>query len=273
MKPRILTGLVLLPPAIYLIGWSPEWLFLLAVLATVECGLYEFFRISRHAGFRGFPAVGYVAGAVICLVQTTAVRGSGELTSIVLALAIVVTAAHGLRWTPDLKQYLSAVTTTLFGLLYVAFTLSWLLPVRFAEPARGQKVVFLLFLVIWAGDTCAFFVGRAFGRHRLFPRISPKKTVEGSLAGLAGSVVVAWAFARWFWRSSDLRVVIVLAVLIAVAGQVGDLVESALKRGADLKDSGALLPGHGGWLDRIDSLLFGVPVLWVALQLKDFWPW
>jgi phosphatidate cytidylyltransferase len=273
MKSRILTALVLLPPVIYLIGWASEWLFLLAVLATVERGLYEYFHISRQAGFQSLPVVGYVAGAAVCLVQTTAVRRIGELAPVVLVLIILLTAAFALRWTSDLKQYLGAVTTTIFGVLYVAFTLSWLLPLRFSAPATGQKVIFLLFLVVWAGDICAFLVGRSVGRHLLFPRVSPKKTVEGGVAGMVGSLLVAWAFAHWFWRTTDLKTVFLLAALIAVAGQVGDLVESALKRCAGLKDSAALLPGHGGLLDRIDSLLFGVPVLWVALATKDLWPW
>jgi phosphatidate cytidylyltransferase len=273
MKSRILTALILFPPVIYLIGWAPEWLFLLALLATVERGLYEYFHLSRQAGFKGFPTVGYVAGAAVCLVQTTAVRRTGELSLVVLVLIILLTAAFALWRTSDLKQYLGAVATTILGVLYVAFTLCWLLPLRFSAPATGQKVILFLFLVIWAGDVSAFFVGRSVGRHLLFPRVSPKKTVEGGLAGLVGSLLVAWAFAHWFWRTADLKTVFLLAALVAVAGQVGDLVESALKRGADLKDSAALLPGHGGLLDRMDSLLFGVPVLWVALAIKDLWPW
>jgi phosphatidate cytidylyltransferase len=273
MKSRILTALALFPPVIYLIGWAPEWLFLLAVLAAVECGLHEYFHLSRQAGFQSLPAVGYVAGAAVCLVQTTAVRRIGELSAVVLVLTVVLAAAIALWWTSDVKRYLGAVATTIFGVLYVAVALSWLLPLRFSQPASGQKMVLLLFLVIWAGDICAFFIGCWLGRHPLFPRISPKKTVEGGVAGLVGSLLVAWAFAHWFWRTADLKTVFLLAALIAVAGQVGDLVESALKRCADLKDSAALLPGHGGLLDRIDSLLFGVPVLWVALATKDLWPW
>lgn len=273
MKARILTAVVLLPPVIYLIGWAPEWLFLLAVLATAERGLYEYFHISRQAGFQSLPTVGYVAGAAVCLVQTTAVRRIGELSPVVLVAIILLTAALAVWGTSDLKQYLGAVATTIWGVLYVAVGLSWLLPLRFAQPASGQKVVLLLFLVIWAGDICAFLVGRSLGRYLLFPRVSPKKTVEGGVAGLVGSLLVAGAFAHWFWRAADLKTVFLLAALIAVAGQVGDLVESALKRCAGLKDSAALLPGHGGLLDRIDSLLFGVPVLWVALATKDLWPW
>ena len=132
-------------------------------------------------------------------------------------------------------------------------------------PRAGPQPLLLLFLVIWAGDICAYLIGRPFGRIPFFARISPRKTWEGALAGLAGSLLAAWGFAYWFWKTADLKTVMLLAAWIAVAGQVGDLVESAIKRGAKQKDSGALLPGHGGFLDRIDSLLFGAPALWLAL--------
>jgi phosphatidate cytidylyltransferase len=168
-----------------------------------------------------------------------------------------------------LKQYLGAAATTVFGVLYVAFTLCWLVPLRFSKPLEGRNLVFLLFIVIWAGDIFAYLGGRLFGRTPVFLRVSPKKTVEGAVAGFAGSMAVAWVFTRWLWRVADLETTMVLAGLIAVAGQLGDLVESALKRGADLKDSGTLLPGHGGLLDRIDSLLFGTPTLWLAVTFKE----
>jgi phosphatidate cytidylyltransferase len=107
----------------------------------------------------------------------------------------------------------------------------------------------------------------------LFPRVSPKKTWEGAMAGLAGSLLAAGAYSRWAWRTADLAVVLILAGLIAIAGQVGDLAESAMKRGAGVKDSGGILPGHGGVLDRIDALLFGSAALWLALSLKDLGIW
>jgi phosphatidate cytidylyltransferase len=137
----------------------------------------------------------------------------------------------------------------------------------------GSILALFLFLVIWAGDICAYLIGRPFGRTPFFARISPRKTWEGALAGLAGSLLAAWACAHWFLARANPRTVILLAVWIAVAGQAGDLVESAIKRGANQKDSGTLLPGHGGFLDRIDSLLFGVPALWLAITLLAFFPW
>jgi phosphatidate cytidylyltransferase len=267
---RIITALVLFPPVIYLIGWAPEWLFLLALVATVELGLYEYFQISRQAGLAGIPAVGYAAGALICLAQVVELRRPGALLIVVLLLLLL--AALALLWASDLQQYLGALAATVFGVLYVALALSCVVPLRFSDPATGRGPIFLLFLAIWAGDIVAYLVGRSVGRRPLWPRISPKKTVEGAIAGFAGSLLAAWVYAHYFWQTADSKTVILLASLVAVAGQVGDLVESAMKRGANLKDSGTILPGHGGLLDRIDSLLFGAPALWLALALKDFWP-
>lgn len=272
MTSRIITALVLFPPVIYLIGWSPEWLFLLALVAAVERGLYEYFHIAQQAGFKGIPAVGYVAGALICLAQAAELRKPGALGSAVLILLLLLTLSLALRWATDLREYLGAVASTVFGVLYVAFALSWVVPLRFSNPDTGRGPIFLLFLVIWAGDTCAYLVGRSVGRHLLWPRISPKKTVEGAIGGFAASLLVAWVYAHYFWQTADMKTVILLAALVAVAGQVGDLAESAMKRGANLKDSGSILPGHGGLLDRIDGLLFAAPTLWLTLVLKDLWP-
>jgi len=287
MLRRTLTALLLIPPVIYLVGWSPRWLFLLALIATVELGLYEFFALSRQAGIKGFPAVGYVAGGALCIAQTYFLHKPEFSAFLLLMFLVLMTLGLALQGTADLKGYLGAVATTIFGTIYIALLLSCLVPLRFSEPAMGEKwfilpglsdqttgrkVLLLLFLVIWAGDIFAFLVGRAVGRTLLSPRVSPKKTVEGAVAGLVGSMLVAGVYAHWFWQTANLKAVILLGGLVAVSGQVGDLVESALKRGANLKDSGRLLPGHGGLLDRIDSLLFGAPALWLALTLRDFWP-
>jgi phosphatidate cytidylyltransferase len=217
-----------------------------------------------------------------------AVRGLGsnecEFYSILLIVAFVLIAlTFALVTSRDLKTYVGASSTTIFGVVYIALTLSCLLPLRFtplghvslckgtSDDAVGRNLLLLLFLVIWAGDTFAYLVGRTIGRKMLFPSISPKKTLEGSVAGFAGSLLVAWGFALLFWQTASLKKVILLAALVALFGQIGDLAESAMKRGADLKDSGSVLPGHGGLLDRVDSLLFGAPVLWLSLAIMDFW--
>jgi phosphatidate cytidylyltransferase len=190
----------------------------------------------------------------------------------------------------DLKDYLVATSVTIFGDLYIGLALSCLVPIRFSTSylgggwmlvrraegslalPLGTRLVLLLFVIIWAGDTSAYLVGRPLGRKPFFPRISPRKTWEGALAGLAGSLLAAWAFAHWFWKTADMKTVMLIAAWVAVAGQVGDLVESAIKRGANQKDSGTLLPGHGGFLDRIDSLLFAAPALWLAMWIQGFLP-
>ena len=284
MKLRFLTALLLIPLVIYLIGWSPKWLLLAAVIASVELCLYEFFHICQKAGFKTFPLLAYLGGAALCAVRAME-TSRAELYALVLLVALVlITLTVALPLTCDLKTYLGATATTIFGVVYIGLTLSCLLPLRFsslgagslglagtAGAIQGRNLMLLLFLVIWADDTFAYLVGRTFGRKLLFPSTSPKKTLEGSVAGLVGSLLVAWVFARLFWQTASLKTVILLAGIVALFGQIGDLAESAMKRGANLKDSGSVLPGHGGLLDRVDSLLFGAPILWLTLAIWDFW--
>jgi phosphatidate cytidylyltransferase len=284
MKLRILTALLLIPPVIYLIGWSPKWLLLAAVIVSVELCLYEFFKICQHAGFKPLSVLAYLASAALCALRAVDTSKPEMYSFLLLVAFVLITLTIALVMTRDLKTYLGATSTTIFGVAYIGLTLSCLLPLRFsrlgagslglggaADNPGGRKLVLLLFLVIWADDTFAYLVGRTFGRKILFPSISPKKTLEGSVAGFVGSLLVAWGFARLFWQTASLKTVILLAGLVALSGQIGDLAESAMKRGANLKDSGTVLPGHGGLLDRMDSLLFGAPVLWVTLVIMDIW--
>jgi len=275
---RTLTSLLLIPPVIYLIGWSPDWLFLLAVAAGVVLGLREFFGLCRAMGIKIFAWAGYVGAVALCVARVLPASAGYRCVDSILALAILLLPTLGLLRRTELKDYLAASAATLFGILYVGFALSCLIAIRGVHPpptvlgpagraddllAPGPRAVLLLFLVIWAGDISAYLVGRSVGRTPFFARISPRKTREGALAGLVGSALTAWGFAHWFWKSGEVKIIIMIAVGIAVAGQVGDLVESAIKRGADQKDSGTLLPGHGGFLDRIDSTLFAAPALWL----------
>jgi phosphatidate cytidylyltransferase len=283
MRTRVLTALVLVPPVLYLIVWAPWWLFLIALLVVVERAAYEYFRLSRAAGLEGHRGFGYAGCAALCLAQSADVRMPGAdfpgVTVLAVAVFSVLAALSlGLMLTRDVREYLRAACPSLFAVFYVGLMLSVLVPLRFsptvAQDLAGvvpqRYLLLFLFAVIWIGDASAYFVGRSFGRHRLFPHISPNKTLEGSLGGLSGSMLFAWALGHW-WRTSDLAALLLLAGLAAVSGQAGDLAESALKRSADLKDSGVLLPGHGGLLDRVDSLIFAGPTLWLALVVRHFW--
>ena len=271
MKRRILTGLPLALIVVYLIVQGREWLFVLAVLATVMISLHEYFHISREAGLGGWPWMGYVGVGLLCLAQMTGLQGEvpGEL--VLLLILILAIPIAGLVKVSDLKTYFGALASTVLGVLYIGFTFSWMIPLRFTDPVNGRNLTIMLFLIVWAEDIFAYVVGRLAGRTPLAKAISPKKTVEGAVAGLAGALLVAWGFSHWFWQTGDQKTVILIGGVVAVAGQAGDLVESALKRAANLKDSGTILPGHGGLLDRIDSLLFAAPTLWLLWHLKDFW--
>lgn len=273
MKTRVLTGVSVLVPVLYLIGWAPPWLFMAALAALVQGGLYEFFHISREAGMKPYPALGYAAGVVVCLAQWLDQRDGDGLALVAVALACLLILAVGVWHSRELTNYSASVAITVLGVVYVAFNLSCLFPLRFSSFgstfASGRQLLFFLIAVIVAGDIFAYLTGRLAGRRFMFPRVSPKKTFEGAVGGLAASVISGWIYARWFWRTNDWKLVIPLALCIALAGQAGDLVESALKRSANLKDSGVILPGHGGLLDRIDSMLFASPALWLALELRN----
>ena len=269
MKSRILTALALIPPVVYVLGWAPEWLFLLVLVAAAELCLYEYFAICRRAGFQPMAWLGYLAGALICLAPATLPTWL-PLALPVLTVVPLLILSLAMLGTPDLKDYLGKVACTLFGVLYIPLALSALAPLRFRspDPAAGRLAILLLFAVIWGGDTLAYFVGRSIGRRPLATRISPKKTVEGAIGGLLGSLLAALGVRLAFPRvqpNPDTWAFMVVVLLVALAGQIGDLAESALKRGGGVKDSGAVLPGHGGMLDRLDSLLFAAPTLWLVL--------
>jgi phosphatidate cytidylyltransferase len=178
------------------------------------------------------------------------------------------------------EQMLADASISIFCLFYIGMTLVTLPALR--EESNGPSLVAFLLCVVWAGDIAALYIGRAWGRHKMAPSLSPNKTWEGALGSLAGSLLAAGAllglahlFATqwdkvWLSYPEDLWYWLGLAVLVNVAAQVGDLAESALKRSAGVKDSGCLLPGHGGVLDRIDALLLAAPVLWYA-QLIHQW--
>ncbi len=150
------------------------------------------------------------------------------------------------------------------ALLFIVLPLSVLVRLH-AIPAIGPRLLLFALVLVWTGDTAAYFTGRAIGRNKLAPKLSPGKTWEGAAGNLLGSLLIGWAFARWL--QIGVSHMLIMAALGSVAGQVGDLLESAYKRSAGAKDSGALLPGHGGVLDRIDALLLAAPVVWYYFEI------
>jgi phosphatidate cytidylyltransferase len=259
---RVLTALVLVPILIAIIGYAPPLCFLLLVAGATVLALEEFFSLATQAGLEVFRISGH--GSSLLLLASLYGSGANPWTALlVLVASCFVFFALGLRRGSRLPTVLPGVAATMLGLLYVSLTLGLLVVVQRSPTSLGvgkQWVLFLL-LVVWFGDTGAYYVGRVFGRHALAPLISPKKTIEGALGGLLGNILAAFLGKHIFLSNAPFTHLLPLSILLGVVSQIGDLSESALKRGARVKDSSNLLPGHGGMLDRIDGVLFAGPVM------------
>ena len=245
---RLLTGAVLVPFAIFIIFRAPYWLFNFTSALLAFLCFFEFTRIVRGHGIEGPLWAGYPIGAAI-LSNYNPVALLG-----VLLLALGLTQDH-------MKQVLLYASAVLLGCLYI-FT-AW----RCAIDLRAIHSMWVLYALAanWVGDVAAYYTGRAFGRHKLAPVISPGKSWEGAIGSLLFSVAFGVVLAQQAQLPISIPNMVALSILVNIAGQLGDLAESALKRGAGIKDSGTLLPGHGGFLDRLDSSLFTLPVVYYAV--------
>jgi len=261
---RILTGIVLIPLVLALVLFAPPYLMVAVQLAIALVGVWEFFRLQEAAGFRVLRLPGYFFTAGLSLLTILGyIRFLTPFILAVLFCALLMLAAMLPKY--PLQNYLGTVTGSFFGPIYVSVPLAMLVWV-WMDYDGPYHVLFAL-VVIWTGDTAAFFIGKNFGKHKSSPRISPNKTWEGTIASFLAALVVSIFTAKYFWGGNGYAELLVLAAALNVAGQFGDLAESALKRSAGVKDSSKLIPGHGGVLDRIDALLFAAPVLWY------YWLW
>jgi phosphatidate cytidylyltransferase len=267
---RILTAAILIPLVLALVflGSAWHWLFTLVTAGVALLAAWEFLGLAEKGGASA-PRIAVLVALVALFAggfrypdQTASLFG-------ILSIGLLVYCTFSV----PVERMTPAVAVSIFCLFYTGLTLIAMPALH--DEANGPSLITFLLCVVWAGDIAALYVGRAWGRHKLAPKLSPNKTWEGTLASVAGSLLVtcgllglaellqSWNSAKlsypedvWYW--------LVLAVLVNVAAQVGDLAESALKRSAGVKDSGSLLPGHGGVLDRIDALLIAAPVLWYA---------
>lgn len=278
---RLVTGAILIPVVTGMVCWAP--LELLAIVAMVVAGLalLEFFGLTRLAGLHGYAVWTLLASAGIFFAQWAAVQGrtwnlgrdlqlvrsstalpvTVELVLLlfVLGLAVFVFAAKR-----PLKSALGDIGASAAALILIALPFSTTVRLAGVE-AVGRKLLLFALVLVWMGDTLAYFIGKNFGRWHMAPELSPHKTWEGAAANCFGSVIVGAAFAGPLnispWHC------MAMAALANLAGQIGDLLESACKRSAGAKDSGTLLPGHGGMLDRIDALILAAPVVWYYFDL------
>ncbi len=250
---RLATALVLIPLVVWLVLAGPNYAFNAVVAAVGLIAFYEFDKIAMANGAARSGIPGMVAGLALMF---------SPMPQVIVVLAALAGMALALR-VADLARAMVSAAAFALGVVYIFG--GW----RCAMELRLIDHNWLMFalLLSWAGDTAALYVGKTLGRHALAPRVSPAKTWEGAIGSVAGGVLAGWIYAHYLLPHASLWMVLMLAAAGNIAGQLGDLCESALKRGAGVKDSGTTLPGHGGWLDRIDSSLFSVPVVYGLLLI------
>jgi phosphatidate cytidylyltransferase len=263
---RLASGLVFVPLLIFL-AWGGGIGFLVLVATQVTIGLLEFYGMMRGRGLRPYRRLGITASlALLWICYQRHVPFVGFLTTAVLLLVLALVLRR-----PEARQRVEDIAVTCFGVLYVGWLSAHLVLLRELPWTAGTSYrdgaafVLLAFFVTWSCDTGAFAIGKLFGRNRPWTRISPRKSVEGSLGGLAAAVAAGFIARAWFAPFLHITDALAIGLLVGVFAQVGDLVESLLKRDALHGDSSDLIPGHGGVLDRFDSLFFAAPVVYYYL--------
>lgn len=262
---RVLTSVIFVPLFVWMVLRARGWLFAALVCAAAALALWELLRLFEHAGQPTYRHLGLLLGIALT-VSFEVAGGAGPIVPALPVLVLCVSVA-AVFTAPVVtgRPSTDGVALTLLGLVYVSWLLGHALLLH-RLPA-GDELVVTLVGVTWLGETAAYAVGSAIGRHPLAPSVSPRKTVEGAIAQFVASVLAALALAAWLLPEWTAARAMGAGALLGVAGQFGDLAESALKRNAGVKDAGGLIPGHGGVLDRIDGLLFNTPALYYYVAL------
>jgi len=254
---REITALIAAPIAIWIVGWGHEYVFDGAMALIAVLALHEFLSLGKAKGY-DLPVALCIAIMLVIMAAFILHELSVEIG--MFAALLIIPASYVFSRKP-LQDSLPSSAIAVLATTYVGMLGGSLIRLRNDFPV-GWKLVFFLLLVVWLGDSGAYYVGRTLGKHKLSPRISPKKTIEGLAGGIATSVITAIVIHLTFFREFPLHHAIIAGVILSFAGVVGDLAESMWKRSADVKDSGTLIPGHGGFLDRFDSILFTAPILY-----------
>jgi phosphatidate cytidylyltransferase len=259
-KMKIWVGLGMIPPIVLLIAFLHSSVLHLMVLLATFLGLREYYNlVSPHSKWIE-RTVGIGLGLIFSLIISF---GDMNEVSPFLVIILLVLAVVSMTVSQDLSSTISKMGIALFGILFIGFLLAYVSLIR--NLPNGRPWVLFLIITVWAGDISALLSGSFLGTHKLYPKISPNKTFEGLGGAIVGSIVVALAFSWLFIPNLKMGSCIFLAIGLGISGQLGDFTESMLKRSAQVKDSGTLIPGHGGMLDRLDSFLFSAPFLHYAL--------
>ena len=258
---RWITGLVALPFLIFLIFYGGIPFLLLIVIACI-CSIWEYYRIvfdaERQSGSTVILGWGY--GVSLLILGLAHYDGLGSI-ALVIAFNLIILGLFSVFIYKSNPQVGDIIQKQVQAIVYIPLLLSFLVMIR--RSPDGMTWIFILLAIIFAGDISAYYVGTYLGRHKLNPAVSPGKTVEGALGGLAGNLLAGSVGIHFFLPNLAWPTGIVFFLIVGIAGQVGDLFESQLKRSSSIKDSSSLLPGHGGFLDRIDALLFASPVAYL----------
>jgi phosphatidate cytidylyltransferase len=257
---RVLTAIVGIPLLIYIVMIAPVWVCISVIFLAMLLALHEYFALTVVP--LSFRLVGGAVATVACLLP---VWPDGSMILLIGAMMILTVSLFSRLEIPDAFR---AVVFSFFGAAYVGGLMGFLIALRTWNRGSysGADLVMMLFVIIWSGDSFAYFAGKSFGRHKLAPIVSPHKTWEGAFAGFLFSVVAAVVCKLTFVKEMSLVDAMAVGGLIGIIGQIGDLCESIVKRAAKVKDSGGIIPGHGGMLDRLDSLLFGAPAMYYYLS-------
>lgn len=258
---RVLSGIIAVPLVVGIVLYGSPLLFFgfVSVLMLIAC--HEYFSMISEVGIEGFPIPSMILSFLLLLVFYTGGRFAPEWG---LVAVLSLFAAWFIR-ERNLKIAIDQISFSLLGIVYVGGLSGYFLLLNGLD--NGRRLILFLFLVIWAGDIAAYYIGRSRGKRPLAPRISPGKTWEGAFGGIAGNLSAAVLSQFWFLQTLSLVHCLIAALICGIIGQFGDLAESLLKRSAGVKDSGTLIPGHGGVLDRVDSLLFAGPALYCYCKL------
>lgn len=257
---RVLSALVFVPVVLYIAYLGGIPLRLLVALVVILAG-YEFYRMAN------LSRIDIIVGILVSTASYLSfLFFSFEKGFLVFISIIMATGLYALFTIKDIKGSSTRISYLFCGAIYVGIFPSFIVHIRDYDSQNGFYCFLTYIAIIWLSDTFAYFVGRAIGRHKLYEKVSPKKTIEGSIGGVFGGVLAVYIVALLFGRSPSLNMVFLAGVLMNLIGQAGDLFESVFKRDFGLKDSGQLIPGHGGMLDRIDSIIFSAPFMYLIIR-------
>jgi phosphatidate cytidylyltransferase len=259
-KRKVWMALVIVPPVIFLIALGPSAFLHLMVLLASFLGLREYYNLVLPHSRWIERAVGIGLGVILTILISF---GNTKEISPFLVIVLLILSVLFMATSKDLSSTISNIGMALFGILFIGYLLAYVSLIR--NMTNGKLWVLFLIVTIWAGDISALLSGSFLGRHKLYPKISPNKTFEGLGGAIVGSIIVALAFSLLFIPHLEKGSCVLLAIGLGIFGQLGDFTESMLKRSAQVKDSGTLIPGHGGMLDRLDSFLFSAPFLHYSL--------